>query len=126
MYEAWAGTWKRSRAAGCIPNDLFDRVQSELVAQLIARGMEIRVLTSAVQPRVVLAWIAYERDPRTPGGVVVHYLFTRPEFRRRGYAQFLLDDIGAGEKFIYTHKTGFARYWPQARHNPGVARRKDL
>lgn len=124
--ETWAGTWKRSRAAGCIPNDLFDRVTYAAIQQLLDRGMQVRVLVDRGRPDLVLSWVAYELDPRKPGSAVVHYVFTREPLRRRGYAQLLLDDIGAGRDFVYTHKTGFSRYWPGATHNPGIARRKEL
>jgi hypothetical protein len=126
VYKAWADTWKRSRSAGCIPNDLFDQVHSALVSQLLDRGMQIRVLVAAIRPAVVLAWVAFEPD-RRGDGVIVHYAYTREGFRERGYARFLLDDIGAGKKFIYTHQTGAgAQCWPEAKHNPGIARRKTL
>jgi hypothetical protein len=125
IYEAWAGTWKRSRAAGCIPNHLFEKVTGAAITQLLERGMEIRVLAAATHPGVLLGWVAFERDRRADG-VIVHYLFTREPVRQRGIAKLLLADIGAGDRFIYTHKTGCSRWWPRARHNPGAARRKEL
>lgn len=125
VFEAWAGTWKRSRSAGCIPNHLFAEVTFTAITQLLERGMQVLVLAARSHPDVPLAWVAFERDKRADQ-VIVHYLFTRDSFRRRGLAQTLLDSIGAGQKFIYTHQTGYAKYWPDAFHNPGIARRKEL
>lgn len=125
VYEAWAGTWKRSRSAGCIPNHLFNEVTFTAITQLLQRGMKVAVLVADAAPELVLAWVAYEADARSDQ-MIVHYLFTKDGFRQRGLAKTLLAHIGAGEKFIYTHQTGFAKYWPQAYHNPGIARRKSL
>lgn len=125
VYESWAGTWKRSRSAGCIPNHLFNEVTFTAITQLLQRGMKVAVLEAKSHPGVVLAWIAYERDTRSPQ-VIVHYLFTKDGFRQRGLSKTLLSHVGAGSKFIYTHQTGFAKYWPDAYHNPGIARRKAL
>jgi hypothetical protein len=125
VYESWAGTWRRSRSAGCIPNHLFNEVTFTAITQLLQRGMKVAVLTAKAAPGTALGWIAYERDKRSDQ-VIVHYLFTKDGFRQRGYGQLLLDEVGAGRKFIYTHQTPFAKYWPDAYHNPGIARRKDL
>ncbi len=127
VIEAWSGTWKRSRAAGCIPNDMFEDVTRAAITQLLARGMEIRGLCASSHPSVLLSWVAFERDKRKPGAPVIHYLFTREPVRGRGMARLLLDSIGAGKRFIYTHQTTFAKkYWPDAVHLPGIARRKSL
>jgi hypothetical protein len=125
VYEAWAGTWKRSRSAGCIPNHLFNEVTFTAITQLLSRGMKVLVLAAKSHPDVILAWIAYELDKRGDQPIV-HYAFTKDGFRERGLCRTLLAHIGAGENFIYTHQTGYAKYWPKAFHNPGIARRKDL
>jgi hypothetical protein len=125
VYESWAGTWRRSRSAGCIPNHLFNEVTFTAITQLLQRGMRVSVLTAKAAPSVVLGWIAYERDTRSDQ-VIVHYMFIKDGFRQRGYAQLMLDEVGAGRKFIYTHQTPFAKYWPAAYHNPGICRRKAL
>lgn len=127
VHETWAGTWKTARAAGCIPNNLFDAVHKALVDQLLNRGMKIDVIVPSNRPSQVMGWIAYEPDPKSPGKALVHYVFVKAPFRRRDLANTLLAHVGnADGKFVYTHETSFARYWPRAYHNPGVARRKDL
>lgn len=125
VMESWAGTWKRSRSAGCIPNHLFNEVTFTAITQLLQRGMRVLVLTAKSHPEVVLAWIAYEHDTRDQQPIV-HYLFTKDGFRQRGLSKALMAHIGAVDKFIYTHQTGFAKYYKGGYHNPGVARRKEL
>jgi hypothetical protein len=125
VYESWAGTWKRSRSAGCIPNHLFNEVTFACITGLFARGMRVAVLTAAAAPSVVLGWIAYERDRRSDQPVV-HYMFVKDGFRERGYSKLLLAHVGGAEKFVYTHQTSFSQYYPGGYHNPGIARRKDL
>lgn len=125
--ETWLGTWKTARAAGCIPNNMFDEVQRALIAQLLNRGMKIDVIAPSNRSHQVMGWIAHEDDPKAPGKAVVHYLFVKAPFRRRGLANTLLRHVGNGDgRFVYTHETSFARYWPRAYHNPGLCRKKSL
>ncbi len=127
VLESWLGTWKTARAAGCIPNNMFDQVQTALIEQLLARGMKIDVITPSNRPQQVMGWIAYEADPKAPGKSLVHYLFVKAPFRRRGLANTLLRHVGNDDgRFVYTHETSFARYWRKAYHNPGLARRKAI
>lgn len=127
VYESWAGTWKRSRFAGCIPNHLFNEVTFAAITGLLQRGAAVAVLTARSAPSVVLAWVCYEPDTRSPQ-TIVHYLFTKDGLRQRGYSKLLLRAIGIepGEKFIYTHETPFVRYYRGGYCNPGIARRKSL
>ncbi len=125
IFEAWAGTFRKSRAAGCVPNHLFNEVTFAAITQLLTRGMQVRVLTARSHPSVVLAWVAYEPDKRS-AQTIVHYLFTKDSMRRRGLAKALMTAIGVGKTFIYTHQTSFSKYFRGGYHNPGVARRKDL
>lgn len=125
VYESWAGTYKRSRSAGVIPNHLFEQVTFTAITQLLQRGARVAVLAAKSAPSVVLGWVCYELDKRSEQ-TIVHYLFVKDGIRQRGYGQLLLDAVGAGKKFIYTHRTPYAKYWPGAHHNPGIARRKAL
>lgn len=127
VMESWLGTWKTARAAGCIPNNLFDQVQTALIDQLLVRGMHIDVITPSNRPSQVMGWIAYEPDPKSPGKSIIHYVFTKAPFRRRGIAATLIARVGNGDgRFVYTHETSFARYWPRAFHMPALARQKEL
>ena len=127
VLESWAGTYKRSRSSGCIQNHLFNEVTFASITGLLRRGAQVSVLTAREAPSVVLGWVCHEPDHRsaTP---IVHYLFVKDRFRERGYARLMLAELGIkkGDRFIYTHETSFARYWPRSVHNPGIARRKRL
>ena len=127
VYESWLGTFKISRAAGCIPNNLFDQVYSVAIDQLIERGMKVDIICPANRPSQMLGYVAYEPDPKATGKSVVHYLFVKAPFRRRGLATTLLAHVGnADGRFVYTYQTSFSKYFPAAFHNPGLARRKAL
>lgn len=125
VYEAWAGTYKRSKSAGVIPNHLFEQVTFTAITGLLQRGARIDALVAKSYPDTVLAWIAYEQDRRS-SQPVVHYMFVKDGFRRKGLAKTLLAYVGGSERFVYTHETPFMKYFKGGYHNPGLARRKNL
>jgi hypothetical protein len=127
VLEAWAGTHKRSKSAGCIPNHLFDQVTAEAVTGLLRRGARVDVLEAKSQPGVVLGWVCTEPDPRSDKPIV-HYLFVKDGFRQRGYGRLLLAEVGIqrGDRFVHTYETSFAKHFRGGTHNPGLARRKTL
>lgn len=127
VLEAWAGSFRSSRYAGCIPNDKFYDVTYDAIQQLINRGMHITVLVLASRPEQMLAWIAHETDP-VEHQPVIHYAFTKAPFRRRGLSRILLDHVGAkrGDKFLYTFCTSYAKHYVGGFHMPSLARRARL
>lgn len=127
VMESWSGTWKRSRYAGCIPNHLFEQITFTAITQLLQRGAKVDVLTARSAPGVVLGWVCHEADRRSSQRIV-HYLFVKDGFRERGYGGLLLASIGIqrGDRFIYTHKTPFEKYFKGGHWNPGIARRKSI
>lgn len=127
VLEAWAGTYRSSRYAGCIPNDKFYSVTYDCITQLLNRGMRVTVLVLASRPEQALAWIAHETDTRS-AQPVVHYVFTKTAFRRRGLSRLLLDRVGAtrDSRFIYTFCTSYAKHYPTGFHMPSLARRAQL
>ena len=50
VLESWAGTYKRSRSAGCIPNHLFNEVTFAAITGLLRRGAQVSVLTAREAP----------------------------------------------------------------------------
>lgn len=127
VMEAWAGTYRKSRSAGCIPNHLFNEVTFTAITQLLQRGAHVQVLVDKRAPELVLAWICFEQDKRS-SQPVVHYMFVRDGFRQRGLSKVLLAAAGmqSDGKFVYTHSTPFMQYYPGGYWNPGIARRKAL
>lgn len=127
VLEAWAGTFRSSRYAGCIPNDKFYAVTYDAITQLINRGMQITALVLSSRPEQVLAWVAHEQDTKdlTNPQPIVHYLFTKAAFRKRGLSRLLMDHIGAvkGSRFIYTFCTSYAKHFAGGYHMPSLARR---
>lgn len=124
VIQSWLRAYRRSPWAGVIPNNLYDQTYGETINQLFNRGLRVKVLQNAANPGLIVAWIAYEVLPR--GEIVVHFLFTKPLYRKKGLAKALLADIGANDgSFLYTFKTPAARYFRSARFKPEIGRRKD-
>lgn len=124
VLESWTGTWKLSDWAGTVQNHLFDAAHHATILALLRRGARVLCLANPERPDQVLAWLCYELKPTE---VVVHYLFTKAPFRRRGLARSLLEHVGAGSgRFVYTHRTAAARYWPRAKHVKAIAARKEV
>ena len=124
VLESWTGTWKRSDWAGCVQNHTFDEVHRATILALIQRGARVLVLANPDRPEQVLAWVCFElRDGDLPA---VHYVFCKRPFRCKGLATTLLASVGIEKgRFVYTHKTHDARFWPRAKFCPAIARRKE-
>lgn len=123
LFEDWAGSFRKSRWAGNLPNNLYWSAHIEAFRQLLTRGATALVLTTSEHPSVVLGWVVSERTSRNE--VVAHYVYVTPLYRRRGIANRLLTAAGLTKDCVYTFRTDHSRFWPKARHVPGIARRKD-
>ena len=123
LLQVWADTYRKSRWAGALPNNIYWDAYSEAFRQLLNRGARVLVAASAEHPELVLGWIVYE--PTARGEVVCHYAYVKPLYRRRGLANALLDAAGLTKDCVYTFRTEDARFWPKAKYVPGIARRKE-
>lgn len=122
----WVSSYRNSPWAGTIPNNLFDSVCAETYAQLILRGMSLRVCSNPANPEQLLGWIAFEAA--ADGSVCVHHAFTKPLFRQLGINSHLLAAAGVteGASFFYTHKTQSSRFLKGGKYRPEIARRRDF
>jgi GNAT superfamily N-acetyltransferase len=80
----WTRTMQRVRGEGRAIGKLVDRVLERADTRCL-------VLSPAHDPDRIHAWIVYAEGPKVP---LVHYVFTRPEHRRKGYARELLARAG--------------------------------
>ena len=125
VLNAWLEGYRRSKFAGTVPNNLFDRVYSTAIQQLIDRGMQIDLLVAADDDLdQKLGFIAYETAQN--GTLVVHWLYVKTEFREKGLAHFMRSSVSPSEAFLYTFRTSYSRYFKKAIHAPAIARRKNL
>ena len=125
ILDGWLKSYRRSPYAGSVPNNLYFKVYSTAIQQLIDRGMQIDILESS-KVDSKLGFVAYECSERL--GVVIHYIYLKEEYRGEGFAQFLLGYIGIdpGKPFLYTFRTFYSKKFPTGLYKPSIARRKDL
>lgn len=123
LFDEWGESFRKSRWAGNLPNNIYWPAHLEAFQQLLNRGARVLVCCSADYPSVKLGWLVFETTAR--GERVAHYVYTAPLYRRQGIANFLLAEAGLTKDCVFTFRTEQARFWPKARHVPGIARRKD-
>lgn len=124
--KTWLDAFYRSPWAGCVPNNLYEEVYTQAIDQLLARGSKLLLIRNPANPQLIVAWICYELTPR--GEAVVHFLFTKPTYRKHGAANALLQAVlGAcqQERFFYTFRTANARFFQAGTYRPEIARRRD-
>jgi GNAT superfamily N-acetyltransferase len=83
----------------------------------VARGATALVTCAADDPDQILGFLVHE-------GPVVHYLYVKELFRRKGLATALLDSAQIPPVFFYTHRTDDAVLFEGGRFAPEIARRK--
>jgi len=120
VFDSWLNSWRTSRHAGCIPNNLYFSTTRTVIEDLIARGATILVCDAG---KTLKGWICGEvKDGRS----VVHYLYCKDPYLRSGVEDRLLDAL-PGKKpgwfTFYLHRFGKDRSWT---HAPEIARRKHL
>lgn len=124
IIRQWNTSYRNSRWAGVIPNNLFRSVNTEQIRQVLSRGAQILVACNSAQPEIILGFLCYEHTPRDR---ILHYCFVRSYYREAGIARLLMDTAGfpKGSPFVYTWRTDDASLLCQgARHMPELARRK--
>jgi len=118
--EAWAlvlKTWLLSYAQSAFARQMrggiYHRHHHALAERLLSRGT-LRVVSPSDCESQYCAWALTE-----PG--ILHYAFTKPEYRRNGFAGMLIADLPPG--FAYTHVTreGLRLVRPPAQYNPYLA-----
>lgn len=127
IFDTYLETWRLSKFAGVVPNNLFFEVHRTLLEDLIARGARFGVACHEDKPDVILGWSCYEvKEDKN----VLHYLFVRdshPDVPGPGAetALTLINALPARSPGWLTHKL----FHPALRgwlHTPEMARRKTL
>ncbi len=124
VFDSWMRSWRSSKWAGVIPNNLYFETMRTLIEDLITRGAKITVAAHQDDPDLILGWACYEiKEGRT----VLHYLYIRDAYV--GSSQSIFDELLAkmpGDKpgfltFKLPHKD--LKTWT---HAPEIARRLAL
>lgn len=123
VLDSWSNSFKKSKYAGCIPNNLWASVSRTSITQLLSRQLcDVLVAlspTSDGSRGLVMGYIVGE-----PG--ILHWVYTKKNFRRLGIGKTLLAALTKNwdvqlKKFPrYTHKTDCAdRFLPPGwKHDP--------
>lgn len=124
VVREWLSSFRNSRWAGVIPNNLYKKVYAETIRQLINRGARIDVACYEKKPELLLGFICYEHTPRDK---ILHYVFVRSDYRQNGIGKLLLSTAGfsPGQPYVYTFRTPDSSFFPGGSHIPALARRKE-
>lgn len=98
VYKSWIDTYGDSRLARTMKPTIYRDRQRRLIRSILSRPtVHVLVATPTDDDLTILAWAALEAPD------VVHYVFTKREFRRFGLARELLTALDGS--FRYSHKT---------------------
>lgn len=136
IFATWLRAFKHGSAfPRHIPDRVFFDEHHDVVEQLLERST-VTVATPVDDTDVILSWSAVETVEPVDGGpspLVVHFVYTKPAFRRTGIARQLLAhvarELDAGTPVFYSHETflirqpGIARHVARAFFNPYAALR---
>lgn len=124
VIDTWLTSFRKSPWAGALPNNIYKPAYFESIRQLVSRGARVVCAVNPDKPDHVLGWLCFEQT--SDGVPVVHYVFVKPLYRKRGIARSLFDAAGIdpSARFFYTFKTPAARYFPGGQYEPAIARRQ--
>lgn len=123
ILDTWISSYRDSPWAGCIPNNVFPFVTEAAIKQLLERGAQLRVAYNPERETQLLGWMCTETT-RT-GENVIHYAFTKSDFRKIGVFSSLKNASGITGRFAYTYRTRDSKYIAtNAVYAPMIARRK--
>lgn len=125
ILDSWLKDYKRSAYAGVVPNNLYDKVYSNTIQQLLDRGMTVLV-AEGTQVNTLIGYIAFEAS--RSGAGVVHWLYVKKPYRGNGFGCYLLQAAGIdpAKPYFYTFRTRASKKFLSGRFVPALARRKDL
>lgn len=96
-------TWhKAHRRASDLPWCEYKPMQRRTIIRCLARS-SVYVLSPPDDPSRILGWICAQHDP---GELVVHYVYVRPEERRKGHMTALLRHAWGDRtaRVVYSHR----------------------
>ena len=122
VFDSWMKSWRISKYAGVIPNNMFYDVQRTLIEDLIARGARLVVAHPDGRDDVILGWACGEEKD---GAAVLHYRYTKDPFLGLGIEAQLLAALPGTKPGFITHNLPGKdlKAWKWV---PEMARRKQL
>lgn len=124
IFDSWMKSWRTSRWAGLIPNNMYYDVTRTIIEDLLARGSKLRVAFIAEYPDAIIGWACHEMKDGSP---VLHYLHVKEPYLGLSFhvADTLIADLpGSHPGFItFNQQRKQTREW---KHVPEMARRLAL
>lgn len=125
VVSSWLSSYRKSKYAGVVPNNLFKAVYTEAIKQLYDRGAKVVLAVNPAYPDQILGWLCHERT--SDDKPVVHSMFIKSRYRQPQFglaeALFTAAEINPAELFYYTFRTDAPLPYPRARYTPEIARR---
>lgn len=121
IFDSWMRSWRVSKYAGCIPNNLFYSTTRANIEHLIARGSIVKVACLDTNPDAILGWVCYETLPDTSS--CVHYIYVKDPYLKLGVGEALAKLLP--ESGFYSYRgSQIDDFFPEFKWAPEIARRK--
>jgi hypothetical protein len=102
FFDSWLKSWRKSRYAGVIPNNLYYDTYRSTIESLVARGATVQVACGEENPDHILGWVCWEKTP--DGYAVVHYLYVKDPYLKYQVDEKLLAGVEGERPGFYTFK----------------------
>jgi hypothetical protein len=120
IFDSWMKSWRVSKYAGVIPNNIFFPTTRTNIEHLIARGAIIKVACLESDTNLILGWLCYEN---VGDAVCVHYVYVKDPYLTKGVGEELAK--GLPETGFYSYRCSqIEDFFPKYRWEPVIARRK--
>lgn len=117
VYDSWLNSWRSSRYAGVVPNDLYYDTTRRAIEDLIARGAV--VLVAELNGELLGFACGEVKD----GKKVHHYTYVKDPFLRQGVEERLLAALPGESPGWFTFAQSRFLKDKQWKHAPEMARR---
>lgn len=126
VLDNWLKSWRKSRYAGVIVNNLYYSTTRATIESLIARGATIEVACDDDKPDRIYGWICREV---TPDGIpIIHYLYIKDVYLKYNVNELLMTNVLVPPFYTFKYsqvEDAIERKFSKARGwNPEIARRK--
>lgn len=120
VYDSWLQSWRESKWAGVIPNNLFYGTTRTTIDELIGRGAT--VLVAELNGELLGFTVGEVKDGKT----VHHYTYVKDPFLGRGLEERLLAALPGTKPGWFTFAQSRFLKDKQWKHAPEMARRQKL
>ena len=92
LHSWWMGN-RNAGNNGYIPYPVYQERQASIIQKLLVRGALVKVAVDLTSPEKEIAgWICFENTETEE--VVIHWIYIKQDFRRRGICHMLLKEVG--------------------------------